>query len=70
MRRKKTITASHAGTPSHIVVCPAKRASKVTAKEKARIAREKMHLAQKMRFVFRHVVLRLIQSSVQPKPQQ
>merc|ERR1712003_88102 len=27
MRRKKTITASHAGTPSHIVVCPAKRAS-------------------------------------------
>merc|ERR1719223_848936 len=50
MRMKNTITASQAGTPSHIVVLSAKRASRVTAKENPRTAREKRHLTQKKRF--------------------
>jgi hypothetical protein len=38
MRMKKTMTAAHSGTPSHMVVLPSNRPAKVTAKENPRMA--------------------------------
>merc|ERR1719384_289061 len=49
MRMRKMMKATVGGTPSHIVVCPEKRASTVTARQKQRTARENMHLIQKKR---------------------
>jgi hypothetical protein len=40
MRRKKMIRETTGGIPSHMVVWPLKRASMVTAKQKAKMAVE------------------------------
>merc|ERR1719276_554114 len=47
MRMRKMMKATMGGTPSHMVVFPAKRASQVTARQKQRTARENKHRIQK-----------------------
>merc|ERR1712127_156665 len=47
MRIKKMTTVTASGTPTHIVVLPAKRASKVTAKQPINTATENTQRAQK-----------------------
>merc|ERR1712045_408457 len=47
MRMRKIMKATAGGTPSHMVVFPANKASQVTARQKQRTARENKHLTQK-----------------------
>mmetsp|Transcript_12142 Transcript_12142/g.25063 ORF Transcript_12142/g.25063 Transcript_12142/m.25063 type:complete len:222 (+) Transcript_12142:504-1169(+) len=50
MKKKKRMIVSQLGTPSHMVVCPLKRAYNVTAKAKARMVVERRTRAQKKMF--------------------
>jgi hypothetical protein len=50
MKRKNRMTETASGTPSHMVVFPSKRASKVTAKQRIRMTRLMITRSQKKRF--------------------